>query len=66
MSTVLPVPGAYDRGVDPNIAFAFGTAVGLLLGVGVVWAWRYSERQQADVPQRPEPEFGRASCRERV
>jgi len=56
VSTVLPVPGAYDRGVDPNIAFAFGTAVGLLLGVGVVWAWRYSERQQADVPQRPEPE----------
>ncbi len=51
-----PGPGAYDRDVDPNIAFAFGTAVGLLLGVGVVWAWRYSERQHEDVPERPEPE----------
>lgn len=47
---------AYDRGVDPNIAFAFGIALGLLIGAGVVWAWRYSERQQADIPARPEPE----------
>ncbi len=47
---------AYDRDVDPNIAFAFGTTVGLLLGAGVVWAWRYSERQQEDVPDRPDPE----------
>ncbi|MGH1561519.1 sensor histidine kinase [Mumia sp. DW29H23] len=42
--------------MDPNIAFAFGAAVGLLMGTAVVWAWRYSERQQESIPDRPEPE----------
>ncbi|PJJ57111.1 two-component system sensor histidine kinase SenX3 [Mumia flava] len=42
--------------MDPNVAFVFGAAFGLLLGAGVAYAWRYSERAQTIVPPQPEPE----------
>jgi two-component system, OmpR family, sensor histidine kinase SenX3 len=41
--------------VDETLATVAGAAVGMLLGVAAVLAWRLSERQQAAIPQQPEP-----------
>jgi two-component system, OmpR family, sensor histidine kinase SenX3 len=40
--------------VDETLATVIGAAVGTLLGVATVLAWRLSERQQATVPEQPE------------
>ena len=40
--------------MDETLATVIGAAVGTLLGVATVLAWRLSERQQATVPEQPE------------
>jgi two-component system, OmpR family, sensor histidine kinase SenX3 len=43
--------------VDPESAATLGGVAGLLLGVGAVFAARWSERDQRRVPEQPEPEL---------
>src|SRR3954451_3983947 len=52
-----PARAAYAGGVTPEAAATLGGLAGVLLGVGAVFAARWSERLQRQVPERTEPEL---------